>query len=381
MLTRYGKALAFGLALLVVVGLATGYRELLVIAASWAFVGLAAALWSLARPRLSAERELRPNRVVEGQPAMAHLTVTNVSGRRSPALVAVEQFGDALVPVAVPSLATGASHTRPYRLPTSRRGVFSVGPLTVSRADPFHVVQTGQSARSTETLWVHPLTHDMAPFPNGRTRDLEGRTSGEAPQGGVAFHTLREYVVGDDLRLVHWRSSARTGKLVVRHNVDTFQPRTLVLLDTSSAVYGTGDGFEEVVRVAASLALASIRNRYPLRLRTSGGALVVSESSSAPEQVLDQLSALETSATDSLSSVTRQATREPGGFSLVVLTGPASARELAVIGPLRARFQNITIGRIGVAGTGSVYELPGAVLINAPNSVDFAAIWNRRIRR
>ena len=173
-LTRYGKAFVFGLALLVFIGLVSGYRELLIVAVSWAVVGVAAVGWSLARPRLSAEREIRPNRVVEGQPATALLTVTNVSSRRSPSLVAVERFGDALVPVAVPSLPSRGSHSRPYRLPTSRRGVFSVGPLTVSRADPFHLIRTGQSEHSTETLWVHPSTHDMAPFPNGRTHHHGG---------------------------------------------------------------------------------------------------------------------------------------------------------------------------------------------------------------
>ena len=69
------------------------------------------------------------------------------------------------------------------------------------------------------------------PLPTGNTRHLEGPSSDTSPQGNITFHRLRDYVVGDDLRLVHWRSSARTGKLVVKHNVDTSQPYTVVLLD------------------------------------------------------------------------------------------------------------------------------------------------------
>jgi uncharacterized protein (DUF58 family) len=294
--------------------------------------------------------------------------------------VVLEHFGPSVVPVSVPSLARGASHTKPYALPTDRRGVFQVGPMTVSRSDPFQVVQAGQAQRSTETLWVHPSTHDVAPFPNGRNRDLEGPTSGEAPQGGIAFHTLRPYVVGDDLRLIHWKSSARTGDLMVRHNVDTFQPRSLILFDVNAGVH-TEEGFEHAVRVVASLLTASIRNNFPVRLRTTAGLVLGSETGHRLDHILDQLAALEPVPDATLASLSRQVASERGGFSLAVVTGQASARDLSVVGPLRGRFQNITIARMGVGGRSSVFELPGAVLINAGTSTDFAQAWNRRIRR
>lgn len=380
MITRYGRTFLLLAAVLALIGLVTGYWELLVIGVACMAVAALAVAWLFARPQLAAQREIRPNRVTEGNPARAVLTVTNRSRRRSPAMVVLEHFGDAVVPVSVPSLARGGAHTRPYALPTEKRGVFTVGPITVNRSDPFQLVQTGQAEPSTETLWVHPIAHTVAPFPNGRTRDLDGPTSGEAPQGGIAFHTLRQYVVGDDLRLIHWRSSAKTGELMVRHNVDTFQPRSLVLLDVNEAVYD-GDGFEHAVRVVASLLVASIKGGFPVRLRTTGGLILGSERHERVDRVLDQLAALQTEPDASLASVSRQVATERGGFSLAVITGHASARDLAVIGPLRGRFQNITIGRLGVQGRSSVHELPGAVLINAPTSNDFANAWNRRVRR
>jgi uncharacterized protein (DUF58 family) len=380
MLTRYGQQLGGLAVVLVVAGWLTGYLPLVMIGAACAAVLAIAGLWMLARPRLTAQREIRPNRVVEGRPATGTLTVTNNSRRRSPAMVVLEHFGEAVVPVTIPSLAHGATHTRPYRLPTERRGVFQVGPLTISRSDPFQLMRLGQQQRSHETLWVHPLTHDIPPFPNGRTRDLEGPTSGEAPQGGIAFHTLREYVMGDDLRLIHWRSSAKTGSLMVRHNVDTYQPRSLVVLDVHEQVY-RDEGFEDAVRVVASLLVASIRNNFPVRLRTTGGLVIGSEGGGRLERVLDQLAALQPEPDAGLASISRQVSAERGGFSLAVITGQASARDLAVIGPLRSRFQNITIGRIGVRGRGSVHELPGAVLINAGTSAEFAQAWGRRVRR
>lgn len=379
-MTRFGRA-ALVLALATIgIGSALSYRELIVVGVATLVVVVAAALWMLARPRLSAERVVRPNRVVEGEAASALLTVTNTSRRRSPAMVALETFGDSTVSVSIPSMESGGSHSRPYRLPTERRGVFKVGPLTVSRSDPFHLMRTGQEQRSTETLWVHPMTHVVSPFPNGTTRDLEGPTSGEAPQGGIAFHTLREYVVGDDLRLIHWKSSAKTDKLMVRHNVDTYQPRTLVIFDVNRSVY-EGDSFEHAVRVVASLMVANAKNNFPIRLRTTAGLVVGSETGDHIDRILDHLAAVKTNKNASLARLAPQVATERGGFSLAVITGQAGVSELAAVGPLRGRFSNVTIGRVGVRGRGGVFELPGAVLINAGTSTEFAQAWNRRIRR
>jgi uncharacterized protein (DUF58 family) len=380
MLTRYGRQFAGLAGGLLLVGWVAGYLPLVMVGAACATVLAAASVWMLSRPRLAAEREIRPNRVTEGEPATGILTVSNRSRRRSPSMVVLEHFGDAVVPVTIPSLGRGGSHTRPYRLPTERRGVFQVGPLTISRSDPFQLMRVGQQQRAHETLWVHPLIHDVTPFPNGRTRDLEGPTSGEAPQGGIAFHTLREYVMGDDLRLIHWKSSAKTGSLMVRHNVDTFQPRSLVVFDVHDTAY-TEEGFEHAVRVVASLLAASARNNFPVRLRTTAGLVLSAETGDRLERILDQLAALQPEPDASLASISRQVSHERGGFSLAVITGQATARDLSVIGPLRGRFQNITIGRVGVRGRGSVHELPGAVLINAGTSAEFAQAWNRRVRR
>ncbi|MFN0089438.1 MAG: DUF58 domain-containing protein [Acidimicrobiales bacterium] len=380
MLTRSGKAAALLTAALFVVGFALRYVELLIVGAAFLTVIVIAALWMISRPKLDARREVRPVRVVEGKAATAVLTVTNRSRRRSPSMVALETFGDTVVPVAVPSLEPGATFSRPYKLPTDRRGVYQVGPLLVSRSDPFAFVRFGQRQRSFETLWVHPATYSVTPFPAGQAHDLDGPTSGAAPRGGVAFHTLREYVRGDDLRLIHWKSSARTGTLVVRHNVDTNQPRTLVVLDTRSDVY-TEDSFDDAVRCAASIVVACAANRFPVRLRTTDGLTLSAERGARVDTVLDQLAGLARSPTAGLANIAAQAAGERGGLSLAVITGQSTASDLVAVGPLRARFESVTIGRIGVSGRGRVHELPGAVLINAETAADWAQAWNRRVRR
>ena len=89
----------------------------------------------------------------------------------------------------------------------------------------------------------------------------------------MAFHRLREYVPGDDLRLVHWRSSARSGRLVVKHNVDTSQPFSVVLLDVRPGGY-TAESFESAIDVAASVLVSSAAGKAPVELRLTDATLL-----------------------------------------------------------------------------------------------------------
>ena len=134
-----------------------------------------------------------------------------------------------MLPVELPGIDPEATATVIQQLPSDKRGVFQVGPLIVSRSDPFGLIRVGQQQRDIATLYVHPRIVMLTPFPSGVQRDLDGTSMGEAPEGGIAFQNLREYVEGDDLRLVHWRSLAKTGTMMVRHNVDTHQPRSVIV--------------------------------------------------------------------------------------------------------------------------------------------------------
>ena len=377
MLTTNGRTLLGFAGLTAVGGFAFGYPALVAVGLAFMIILAAAAVWVTRRPRVDATRVVRPERVTVGGEAASVMRIHNRSRRRTAGGTALESFGDRHIPVALPALEPGASETVLQPLPTDRRGVYQVGPLRISRSDPFGLIQIGQEQRDLATLYVHPRIIDLNPFPSGLNRDLDGPDLGDAPEGGITFQNLREYVDGDDLRLVHWRSYARTGTLMVRHNVDSHQPRSLIVLDTRSSVHDA-DSFEESVEATASIMIASMLRRFPFRLETTCGTTITDGLTRAA--ALDKLAALGQATDGSIEHTVRRVGRDPGGASLAVLTGRCSSRDLAFLSPLRNRFEITTIARFGTKATGEIALSTGAVLLNAGSIAEFGRAWNRRAR-
>ena len=166
-----------------------------------------------------------------------------------------------------------------------------------------------------------------------------------SPQGSVTFHRLREYVIGDDLRKVHWASTARLGKLVVRQYVDTAQPYTVVLVDLRPEVYSP-DSFEEAMDVTASVVASMSAGEAPVQLRTTTGARVGGTRKSDPTVLVDYLTDLAPSAEGSLLGELVALRRERGGNALVVVTGVAQVDSLPEVAALRRRFDQVIVASL-----------------------------------
>ena len=361
-------------------GLLSGYAALTTMGATLLISVVIALIFVGRHTDISARRRVRPDRVIMGDPADTELTITNNSRRTMGSSVVHERIGDRYVAIDLPSLDPGESVVIDHRLPTDHRGVFAIGPLTVRRGDPIGLVRRGNETRDQSQLIVHPLIHALSPFPTGVQRDLEGIHSGESAEGGITFSNLREYVPGDDLRLIHWRSSARMDELMVRHNVDVHRPRTSVILDTSIGLYDK-ESFEDAVRAAASIVAASMLRRFPFTLRTIDGRTIDDRSSRMA--VMDFLAMIEPTKDGafSLGAAALQANRGPTGLSCATITGRTGVETLQSLGPLRHRFAQLTMVRMGTGRGAEVHEIGGAILINADNSTNFARAWNRRMRQ
>jgi uncharacterized protein (DUF58 family) len=378
-LTGTGRAVALAGPALLGLGALAGWSELMALGVACLLALVAALWWLLRRPELVVTREIAPPRVEEGERAVAVLTLRNAGRRRSPPMVASETVGGKRVGVRLPSLRSGAETTMSYHLPTDRRGLYTVGPLTIARSDPLRLVLVARQHGRTSTLLVHPRVHAVAPVPAGRARDMDGPTSLSSPLGGIAFHSLREYVPGDDLRLIHWRSSARTGQLMVRHNVVPNEPRLQVVLDLSAASYAR-DSFEDAVRVAASWAVAACGAGFPLRLVTTGGqAAAATDRGDSAAAVLDMLAALQPRPDDPGLGALMGLVPDQDGVSLGVVTGQPDPRTFDAVAGVRTRFDMVSVVQVGELYDRPPATIPGAYVVNCRTSDDFARIWNREV--
>jgi uncharacterized protein (DUF58 family) len=377
-LTPVGRAVLGGTVVAYVAGWGLGYTELLVVAAAGLLAVVLALVWTWPRPRVAVERTISPERVVRGDPAEARLSVANPTRRRLPALRLRDRVGTRYVDVMLPRAAPGASGQTSYELPTDRRGIVEVGPLAVIRRDPFGLTRSARRHGSTETLWVYPRIHQVAPLASGRRRDLEGPTHDNA-SGNITFHALREYVTGDDLRLIHWRSTARTGTLMVRQQADPSQPHVTIVLDTHTGSFDDA-AFEAAVEAAASLVVASTSRRFPVRLLT-GDVLLASGRSGrgTASALLDHLTPVRLSDTATLGTAATRLATERGGQSLVVLTGTPAPDDLAAVTAVGRRYPALAVVRFESDADPGIAWDRGILDAVAPSAESFAALWNGRV--
>jgi uncharacterized protein (DUF58 family) len=115
-------------------------------------------------------------------------------------------------------------------------------------------------------LFVHPKTTRLVATARGLVRDLEGQTTKVITNSDLAFHALRTYEPGDDIRNVHWRTSARTGQLMVRQYQETRRSQLLLLHSAESTHYASDDEFELGVSVMASIGCQVIREETEINV-------------------------------------------------------------------------------------------------------------------
>jgi uncharacterized protein (DUF58 family) len=331
MLTVQGWIVALVAIALVASGRLFAIVELYLLGAGAAalVIGAAVTVWRT-RLRLDLDRSVHPPRVHAGGPSRVDLTITNLGRRRSPLLTLQDPVGDSRsASVVVAPLGRGESVRASYRLPTDRRGVVRVGPLAVRIADPFGLAALATPAAPIVDLTIWPAIDEVAPLPHTTGDDPHGGADhpNALSSGGDDFYALRPYVVGDDLRHVHWRSTARRDDLMVRQDEMPWQGRATILLDTRAGAH-TDTTFERAVSAAASIVVASSRRRFLLRLVTTDGQ----DSGVASGQAhVDRL--LATVALDERGSVAAAANalrRSPhGGGAVAMLLGGAHGADSA----------------------------------------------------
>jgi uncharacterized protein (DUF58 family) len=196
--------------------------------------------------------------------------------------------------------------------------VHLVGPLLHVRSDPLGLFRRRTSWAGEEELLVRPRITALRSLNPGLINDLEGLPSEHPAASDLAFHALREYVAGDDLRHVHWRSSAKAGQLLVRQYVETRRSQATFVVDDDPSAYVDEEDFELAVSAAASLAVRALRDDFEVAV-VCGNVFV---SSASVDTVLDATCRFGLGGTDLRLASRRAAATGSSGSSLVaVLSG------------------------------------------------------------
>lgn len=369
-------ALAVSAALLAAAYL-LGYPRLAVLglAGLAALTCSAASVWR--RPGVRMRREIFPVRVTRGEPAVGVLTATS-AGRPVPRLTAVETFGATDLPVPLPPLPRRATRDIAYQLPTARRAVVDVGPLRWERTGTFGFFRREQTQAGTERLYIYPVTYPLPLASALRARRFENATSDAAPDGTITFHQLREYVPGDDLRHIHWRSSARLDTLMVRHNIDVSVARTTVLLVNDPGGYPDPEWFEEAVSVAASAVLAAARERLPVRLLTSeGSSLSGAGGAGDPRLFLDFLAGVGLAPGGLPAAADRLDHADAGGV-LLVAAGQLPAASVDLLRRVATRYDTAVLASLSGEGDSGGQTL---TVIKISSAAGFSDRWAELTRK
>lgn len=216
------------------------------------------------------ELVLDRERVVAGQDIGGRCVVRN-AGRRAtlPGRVDIP-VGSGLAEAYLPLLSAGAEHNESLTIAGARRGVIDIGPVSISRGDPVGLLRRQAVWPEIRTLHVHPVTALIPATSSGFIRDLEGLPTSDIVDADLAFHAIRDYVPGDSRRHVHWKSTAKTGRLMVRQYEETRHSRIAVLIGIAAEEeYESDDEFELAISIAASLALQAVRDGRDLVVNTS----------------------------------------------------------------------------------------------------------------
>lgn len=229
--------------------------------------GLAvAALFLIGRASYRVAIELAPRRVVAGERAFGRLLVANSGTRRATAGRLELPVGRGRAEFDIPALAPGAEHEELFAVPTAHRAVITAGPAVSVRGDQLGLLRRRVRWAEPVELFVHPRTALLAPSAAGLVKDLEGRTTPTLTSNDLAFHALRPYEPGDDRRYIHWRTTARTGVIMVRQFEETRRSDLVLLHNAERRAYADPDSedpdaeFELGVSIAASVGVQTIRD-------------------------------------------------------------------------------------------------------------------------
>ena len=290
-------------------------------------------LVSRARLRLSCERSVEPAQVPLGSPMRGRITLGQDGLLPAGILMLEDSVPRELGPrprFLVDKADLSWRREVEYPLLGRIRGRFATGPLMVRTTDPFGLVQLDRQFVATTEVMVTP---QIVPLPAIRSTG-GGGSAGEARPHRIGVvgqddALIREYRQGDEVRRIHWRSTAHRGQLMVRREEQAWDPSASVILDSRAgahAGHGLQSSLEWAVSAAASVALHFLDEGYSVEVFEADGPLHVGQglgqhSAAAAEVVISRLTDLTPKITSTLHYAVESAAEDRPGQLVVAVLG------------------------------------------------------------
>jgi uncharacterized protein (DUF58 family) len=378
-LTRRGWSIVGAAAGLYVGARILGLVQLAVLAICGAVLLIAAYGWVRAHPLSLVARRSLKERLQVGVEGRVDLKVS--ATRRTPTLAVADAFdrGRRSARFLLAPLATGEDAQAAYRFPTDRRGRFEVGPLRVTLTDPFGLATTTRRVLGTEDVVVYPRVHEFVAPPDvgglDYDRDHPHVLARVEPTG--EFMTLRDYAPGDDLRHVHWRSTARRGHLMMRQNETRRRAPVLLLLDVRPGAHDR-ESFERAVEACASIATALDRAGRPFEVAWTTGTPIGVPGRRHLATVMDELAVVQPHGPDRLVI----ATTRRHSSALIAVTGRLGGTDPGALGVLvRDGGTLVVVSTVPASAALARVRRFHLVAVPCPEGVPLSRSWNEAMLR
>ncbi len=342
-LTTRGRSFLAAAVAAALSALILGEKDLLRVAVLLGVLPLLAGFYvGRSRYKLACSRSLQPHRVPVGASSRVVLRLQNLSRLPTGTLLLEDRLPYALGSrprVVLERLGAHQASSVAYTVRADVRGRYEVGPLVIRLTDPFGLCELTRAFPSVDRLTVIPR---VTPLPAVRlTGEYAG--TGESRARSVAVHgeddaATREYRRGDDLRRVHWKSTARTGTLMVRREEQPWESRATVVLDTRAYAHrgeGPTASFEWAVSAAASIAVHLRQAGYRLRLVSDSGIDLTAAEAGGEGLLLDHLAEVRLSRHADVATLVERVRQRADGGLVIALLGTLTATEAELLAGLR----------------------------------------------